>query len=63
MTVNNHAPVSVPNVPVREGVIHLVSSILIPPHKHNHTDADVPATPINELSIRELVERLEAYVE
>ncbi|KAF5014373.1 hypothetical protein F66182_14666, partial [Fusarium sp. NRRL 66182] len=36
MTVNKHTPVSVVNVPVKEGVVHLVSSILIPPHKHHH---------------------------
>jgi hypothetical protein len=74
MTVNKHTPVSVANVPVKEGVIHLVSSLLIPPHEHDHSDADVPKIKEeghehehghkhHELSVHELMERLEAYLE
>ncbi|PCH00329.1 Hypothetical protein PENO1_025030 [Penicillium occitanis (nom. inval.)] len=77
ITVNKHTPVSVPNVPVKEGVIHLVSSILLPPHKHghDHSDADLPEIKEegrdqdhdhhdhHEVTVHELMERLEAYVE
>lgn len=73
MTVNRHTPVSLINVPVKEGVIHLVSSILIPPHEHNHSDVlnigrDDEAgrehsRDHHKLSVHELMERLEPYVE
>lgn len=75
MTVNKHTPVSVANVPVKEGVIHLVSTILIPPHEHDHDNSDVPKIKEeghehehehhehHDLSVHELMARLEAYVE
>lgn len=65
MTVNTHTPVSVANVPVKEGVIHLVSSILIPPFKHDHSEGHEHEhdDEHHELSVQELMERLEAYVE
>ncbi|OKL62431.1 hypothetical protein UA08_02135 [Talaromyces atroroseus] len=76
MTVNEHIPVSVANVPVKEGVIHLVSSVLIPPHPE---DAVAPAALDDReqmerehehehrhkhgLSVRELMQRLEPLLE
>ena len=60
MTVNKRTPVSVANVPVKEGVIHLVSSVLIPPHEHHHSDNQGHG---NEISVQEFMDRLEAYLE
>lgn len=67
MTVNKHTPVSVVNVPVKEGVVHLVSSILIPPHKHHHDEGyeheHEHEHEHHDLTVQELMDRLEAYVE
>jgi hypothetical protein len=56
----------VPNVPVAEGVIHLVSSLLIPPHKHKKEESFTQLFGEEEdemITIEELTERLEPYLE
>ncbi|KAL1965446.1 hypothetical protein VTN77DRAFT_5702 [Rasamsonia byssochlamydoides] len=68
--INRHTRVSVSNVPVKEGVIHLVSSVIIPPKKQSSNDSQVEdVLPERhhhkepEMTVEELIERLEPYVE
>ncbi|KAL1981266.1 hypothetical protein VTN96DRAFT_2865 [Rasamsonia emersonii] len=75
--VNKHTRVSVSNVPVKEGVIHLVSSVIIPPRKRD-SDSQVVEDDLEddlpigaethheeeeEMTVEELIERLQPYVE
>ncbi|EED14210.1 Fasciclin domain family protein [Talaromyces stipitatus ATCC 10500] len=65
ITVNKHTPVAVANVPVKEGVIHLVPSVLIPPHKHDHGASTTEGGYDGDhgISVDELMGRLEPYLE
>jgi uncharacterized surface protein with fasciclin (FAS1) repeats len=60
--VNGFVNVRVRDAPGKNGVIHVVDKVLIPPckHKHHH-DADLSV--FDEVSVEELMERLGPYVE
>ncbi|OXV11497.1 hypothetical protein Egran_00746 [Elaphomyces granulatus] len=68
--VNFIAKVVVPNIPVKEGVIHLVPNVLIPPKKPGSSSCDKEAEDIHSsesetesgMSLEELIARLEPYV-
>jgi len=68
--VNFIVRVAVPNIPVKEGVIHLVPNVLIPPKKPGSSSCDEEAEDIHSsesetasgLSLEELIARLEPYV-
>lgn len=56
-------------MPVKEGVIHLVSSVIIPPKKRD-SDSQVVESDLyekeeeeGEMTVEELIERLQPYVE
>jgi uncharacterized surface protein with fasciclin (FAS1) repeats len=71
--VNGASKVGVHNIPVKEGVIHLVQSVIVPPRKPGKKDFFTEAgnaLPLNEeqdegeeLSLEEFIERLEPFVE
>ncbi|KAK8067952.1 fasciclin domain family [Apiospora saccharicola] len=57
MKVNGFTRVAVTDVPDRDGVIHVVGSVLIPPHgRHGVYDGE------SEVEVQELVERLLPYM-
>lgn len=60
--VNGFVNVRVRDAPGKNGVIHVVDKVLIPPckHKHHH-EADLGV--FDEVSVEELMERLEPYIE
>jgi hypothetical protein len=68
--------VAIPNIPADEGVIHLIPKVLLPPRKHREADSAVdgnfqPDRRLDsdfsdfksELTVEELIERLEPYAE
>ncbi len=58
MRVNGHVPVAVQDGIAKNGVIHVVNRILLPPHKpHDSVMGD------GEMDVNELKQRLEEYVE
>ncbi|TLD08230.1 uncharacterized protein PgNI_07246 [Pyricularia grisea] len=59
--VNGYIPVTVQDLPARNGVIQVVGRVLIPPHKHGKPGGDRVVD--GEIEVEELKERLEAYVE
>lgn len=71
--INDDVRVIIPDIPVKEGVIHLVHSVLIPPLKHkkprstlteelweNEDPDEVQDNP--DLMLKEFIDRLEPYV-
>lgn len=56
--INSYVHVAVEDVLAKDGVIHIVNSILIPPHKHKGDHLGE-----SEIEVEDLVERLEPYVE
>lgn len=57
MKVNGFTRVAVPDVPDRDGVIHVVPSVLLPAHgRHGAHDGE------SEVEVQELVERLLPYM-
>ncbi|KAH8689841.1 FAS1 domain-containing protein [Talaromyces proteolyticus] len=66
IVLNDKTHVVVPNVPVREGVIHVVSTVIIPPRpdssREESEEPDHPPTG-EYLSVRDLKERLEGYLD
>jgi uncharacterized surface protein with fasciclin (FAS1) repeats len=57
MKINGFTRVAVTDVPDRDGVIHVVSSVLIPPHgRHGYHDGE------SEVEVQELMERLQPYM-
>lgn len=57
MKINGFTRVSVTDVPDRDGVIHVVSSVLVPPHgRHGYHDGE------SAVEVEELVERLQPYM-
>jgi uncharacterized surface protein with fasciclin (FAS1) repeats len=61
--VNFVVKVAVPNIPVKEGVIHLIPRVLIPPKKPGSTSSYEETEDASEsLSVEELIARLEPYM-
>lgn len=60
--VNGFSNVVIRDTPGKNGVIHVVDQVLIPPckHKHEHKDESIIGA---EITVEELIERLEPYVE
>jgi hypothetical protein len=58
MRVNGWVRVAIQDGIADDGVIQVVDSVLIPPHKRGGRDEDG-----SEMTVEELVERLEEYVE
>lgn len=57
MKINGFTRVSVPDVPAKDGVLQVVSSVLVPPHKHNgHHDGEA-------IEVEDLVARLDPYLD
>ncbi|KAH8662102.1 FAS1 domain-containing protein [Xylariales sp. PMI_506] len=62
--INGRTHVSVSDGVVKEGVIHVVESVLIPPHKHKDgRSGDDAFLGGEEINVEDLVERLEPYLE
>ncbi|TLD15126.1 hypothetical protein PspLS_10606 [Pyricularia sp. CBS 133598] len=59
--INGYIPVTVQDLPARNGVIQVVGRVLIPPHKHGKDGGDRVVD--GEIEVEELKERLKAYVE
>lgn len=59
--INGYIPVTVQDLPARNGVIQVVGRVLIPPHKHGKVDGDSVVD--GEIEVEELKERLKGYVE
>lgn len=60
MKLNGYISIKVQDALAKNGVIHLPSSVLIPPHKHGKKNSETFG---GEISVEELMERLEDYVE
>lgn len=58
--LNGYIPVKVQDAIAKNGVIHLPGRVLIPPHKHEKKDSENFG---EDISVEELMERLEDYVE
>jgi uncharacterized surface protein with fasciclin (FAS1) repeats len=58
--VNGFVNVVVRDAPAKNGVIHVIDKVLIPPHKHHHDDDE---SLFGELTVDELVERLDPYMD
>ena len=63
MVVNGFNRPSVLDGPAADGVIHVVSSVLIPPRKGNGDDEQKEEEEVGEMSVEELVARLEPYMD
>ncbi|KAK3355387.1 Fasciclin domain-containing protein [Neurospora tetraspora] len=61
MVVNGFNRPSVLDGPAEDGVIHVVSSVLIPPRRGNYGDEKEEGE-VGEMSVEELVARLEPYM-
>jgi uncharacterized surface protein with fasciclin (FAS1) repeats len=70
--VNGQHKIGVANLPVKEGVIHLVHSVVIPPKSHHHEDnSNGDTSPFyskgneneGEMPLKEFIERLEPFLE
>jgi uncharacterized surface protein with fasciclin (FAS1) repeats len=61
MVVNGFNRPSVLDGPAADGVIHVVSSVLMPPRRGNYNDQKEEV--VGEMSVEELVERLEPYLD
>ncbi|KAI1092802.1 FAS1 domain-containing protein [Rostrohypoxylon terebratum] len=60
--LNGRIGVAIQDGLAREGVVHVVDSILIPPHPKKHRGVWRPGSE-EGISVQELIERLEPYVE
>lgn len=60
MKLNGYISIKVQDAIAKNGVIHLPSSVLIPPHKHSKKNSENFG---EDISVEELMERLEDYVE
>lgn len=60
MKLNGYISIKVQDAIAKNGVIHLPSSVLIPPHKHDKKNSENFG---EDISVEELMERLEDYVE
>lgn len=58
--LNGYIPVVVQDGIAKNGVIHLPGRVLVPPHKHGKHGSEAVG---GEMSVEELMERLEDYVE
>lgn len=58
--LNGYIPIKVQDAVAKNGVIHLPSSVLIPPHKHEDKKSQNVE---GEISVEELIERLDGYVD
>jgi uncharacterized surface protein with fasciclin (FAS1) repeats len=58
--INGYTRVAIKDVVAKEGAIHVLDSVLIPPHKHHGHGAYLDG---EEIEVEELVERLEPYLE
>ncbi|KEY72997.1 hypothetical protein S7711_04661 [Stachybotrys chartarum IBT 7711] len=61
LRVNGFSRVTVQDGIARNGVVHVVDKVLIPPHKHHSHEEEVFET--DDISVEELKERLDEYVE
>jgi len=61
--VNFVVRVAVPNIPVKEGVIHLIPEVLLPPKKPGSSSCEETEDVSEPLSLEELIARLEPYVQ
>ncbi|RYC61457.1 hypothetical protein CHU98_g4764 [Xylaria longipes] len=61
MRINGYQNVAIQDGCALDGVVHVVSSVLIPPHEHKRGGAWTEED--GEISVEELVERLRPYVE
>ncbi|KAL8381925.1 hypothetical protein RB595_005940 [Gaeumannomyces hyphopodioides] len=60
LTINGYAPITVSDVISREGVIHVVARVLVPPKKGS---SSVESEDGGEISVEELKERLDDYLD
>ncbi|KAJ4389054.1 hypothetical protein N0V93_006516 [Gnomoniopsis smithogilvyi] len=58
--LNGYISIKIQDAIAKNGVIHLPSSVLIPPHKHDKKNSENFG---EDISVEELMERLEDYVE
>lgn len=58
--LNGYIPITVQDAIAKNGVIHLPGRVLIPPHKHHKTNSEETG---EDISVEELMERLDGYVE
>ncbi|KAI1806938.1 FAS1 domain-containing protein [Daldinia bambusicola] len=63
MKVNGRVVVSIQDGLARNGVLQIVDHILIPPHNHHHESEGAWEEGDGEISVEELVQRLEPFVE
>lgn len=61
--VNGFSNVVIRDAPGKNGVIQVVDKVLIPPCKHKHDDKGKESIFEQELTVEDLMERLEDYVE
>jgi uncharacterized surface protein with fasciclin (FAS1) repeats len=59
--INGYIPITVQDAIAKNGVIHVPSSVLIPPHKHEEGGEE--SLDDGEISVEELKQRLAPYVE
>lgn len=63
ITVNGQVPVVVGDAVAKNGVIQVVGKIPFPPHKHHDHDHDHDHEEEGEVRVRDLIERLQDYVD
>ena len=61
--INGFVTVLIQDGPAKDGVIHLLSDVLIPPKKLGGGDDDVSKKAAAEFTVEELKERLDPYIE
>ena len=61
MKVNGFSRVSITDGVAKNGVVQVVDHVLIPPHRHGHGDAGMES--VEDISVEELMDRLDGYVE
>ncbi|RYP09464.1 hypothetical protein DL765_008414 [Monosporascus sp. GIB2] len=59
MKINGYTKVSVQDAVAKDGVVHVLNSVLIPPHEHKGSWKEEDG----ELEVDELIERLQPFVE
>ncbi|CAJ2504250.1 Uu.00g116440.m01.CDS01 [Anthostomella pinea] len=63
LTINGHVKVAIQDGVAKDGVVQVVNSVLIPPHKHHQHEDAWKGDESEEISVEELMERLQPFVE